>query len=61
MWRHLIPHDAPWPWQWSAMVGRFGFHDGRQQVMVVHGISGLLANCLCVGLVAYVLGRAGLP
>ena len=34
MWRHLTPHDAPRPWQRRAMVGRVGFNDGQQQVVL---------------------------
>ena len=65
MWRHLAPHDAPRPWQSRAMVGRVGFKmggsNGVNPGVMVHGIGGLMASCLCVGLVACVQGRAGLP
>ena len=40
------------------MVGRVGFDDG--QIQVVHGIGGLVAGCLHMGLVAGVQSRARL-
>ena len=47
------------------MVGKVGFKmDGSkccQPLSDVHNIGGLMASCLCVGLVACVQGWAGLP
>ena len=34
MWRHLATHDAPRPWQSGTMVGRVGFDDGQQLVVL---------------------------
>ena len=34
MWRRHAPHDAPRPWHRKSMVGRVGFHDGWQQVVL---------------------------
>ena len=34
MWRHLAPHDALRPWQRRVIVGRDGFDDGQQQVVL---------------------------
>ena len=46
------------------MVGRVGFIMGGSRwcrpYVVVHGIGGLVASCLCVSWVAYVQGRSGL-
>lgn len=47
------------------MVGIVGFKMGGSKwcrpYVVVHGIGGLLADCLCVGMVAYVQGKVRLP
>lgn len=65
MWRHLARHDAPRPWQSRAIVGRVGFkmggNSGVNLRVMVNGIGGLMASCLCAGLEACVQGRAGLP
>ena len=34
MWRHLAPYDTPRPWQRRAMVGKVGFDDEQQQVVL---------------------------
>ena len=34
VWRHLATHDAPRPWQSGTMVGRVGFDDGQQLVVL---------------------------
>ena len=47
------------------MVGKVGFKMSGsrwcQPLSDVHGIGGLMASCLCVGLVACVQGRVRLP
>ena len=64
MWRHPTPHDTPRPWQSRAMVVELVFMMSGstwcRPYVVVRGISGLVVDCLCVGLVAYVQGKAGL-
>ena len=58
MWRHLIPHDAPRPWQSKVMAGRVSLKMGGsrwcQPLSDVHGIGGLMADCLCMDLIACV-------
>ena len=48
------------PW-WVELVLMMGGNRWGHPYVIVHDIGGLLANCLYVGLVACVQGRAGLP
>ena len=61
---YLAPHDTPRLWQRWAMVGRDGFDDEQQQVVLtLYGgawLGGLVVGSLCVGLVAGVQGKAKL-
>ena len=52
-------HDRVVPW-WAELVFMMGDREWCQPYVMVHDISGLLVDCLCVGLVACVQGRTGL-
>jgi len=52
-------HGKEGPW-WAELVLIMGKNRWCRPCVMVYDIGGLLAGCLCVGLVAYVKSRAEL-